>query len=104
MAHSEWVDAQGKVIENDGRFEVVSEGRRRRLIIDGALVADAGTITCRGVKDEPEDEVNYVPANLAVKARDIKVRRYLQDAECFEGEGVDFSLDTSFGDVTRHWD
>ena len=25
----EWVDAQGKVIENGGRFEVVSEGRIR---------------------------------------------------------------------------
>ena len=99
----EWVDAQGKVITNEGRFELVVEGRRRRLLIDGVLLADAGTITCRGVKEEEADVVNSISAQLSIKARDIKIRRHLQDQECFEGEQVDFQLDTSFGDVTPHW-
>ena len=99
----EWVDAQGMVIKNEGRFEIVDEGRRRRMLIDGALIADVGTITCRGVKIDENDEVNSVTAQLEVKARDIKIRRHLQDQECYEGEGVDFMCDTSFADVTPHW-
>ena len=99
----EWVDSQGQVIKNEGRFEVVEEGRRRRLLIDGCLLTDAGTITCRGVKEDEDDEVNSATAVLEVKARDIKIRRHLQDAECFEGEQVEFMCDTSFADVTPHW-
>ena len=207
-AQIEWVDAAGNVIEESGRFEFVSEGRKRRLIIEGVLLADEGYIKARAapefdpldfankvrdvqtkeggealfdcdvnqpdqaiewfydgnkleagskyefVSDKfrkslivknctPEDmgfykaelsncksceaeltvgaeakanaprpsyqpetsqeKPNEVSAKLTVKARDIKIRRHLQDQECFEGESVEFQCETSFSDVTPHW-
>ncbi|CBY33821.1 unnamed protein product, partial [Oikopleura dioica] len=99
----EWVDGQGAVIANEGRFEIVSEGRRRKLIIDNARLSDAGEITVRGVKDEEDDEVNSATAKLEVAARDVRIRRHLQDQQCYEGEQTDFTCDTSFADVSPHW-
>jgi hypothetical protein len=95
----EWV-RNGEVIdENDKRFDVMCEGRRRVLVILKVDLADEAEYICRGV----EANANETRCNLMIAGRDIKIRRELIDCEFTVGEEAIFEIEVSHDQVFSKW-
>ena len=118
----------GQKLSESSKYQMVNDKFRKSLIVKNCSAADMGFYKCElsncktseaeltvadGAKpnsirqpyvpDVDTEKPNEVSARLNVRAREIKIRRHLQDQECFEGEGVEFCCETSISDVTPHW-
>ena len=118
----------GQKLSESGKYQMINDKFRKSLIVKNCSATDMGfykvelsncksseaeltiansaqpnSIRSAYAPDVDSEKPNEVSAKLNVRAREIKIRRHLQDQECFEGEGVEFVCETSISDVTPHW-
>ncbi|XP_039609186.1 obscurin isoform X1 [Polypterus senegalus] len=78
------------------KFAVISQGRKRILLIHKCTKEDQGSYTCDVIDDKTS-------AMLIVHARDIKIVKSLEDLEVTEKESAAFICEVSHDEVEGQW-
>jgi len=85
-AEVKWFKDGVEIIPDGKRIQVVKEGKKRKLVINGVKLEDAGKITCKTNADEAS-------ADLGVKHNNCFVKGMREFKQCVEREKIIFNVE-----------